>query len=339
MSEWNDPGLKNLFLNNVPLIDVRAPVEFAAGPLPHSINLPIMNDRERELVGTCYKENGQAAAIKLGHELVTGAVKEARISAWRDYLLQNPEAEIFCFRGGLRSQITCQWLREVGFTKNPLPGGFKRMRRFFLSHLLEAPLPQLIRLGGRTGSGKTKLLAKLPHFIDLEHLASHRGSAFGKKGPQPTPIGFENELALALMRQTGITVVEDESAIIGDLSIPERLFQHMRSSPMIILETDLETRVQIIYDEYVVDAPHSSLQSSLSRIKKRLGGQRFTEIDQEMSRAYEQGQSVDNHRGWITDLLKHYYDPIYERDMDRQSEQIIFRGNETDILSYLKSIL
>ena len=108
MSSWNDPYLQELFLKKTPLIDVRAPVEFKEGSLPYSINLPIMNDEERHLIGTCYKTHGQEAAIKLGHELVSGSIKEERITSWVNFLSQNPTAEVFCFRGGMRSQISCR---------------------------------------------------------------------------------------------------------------------------------------------------------------------------------------------------------------------------------------
>ena len=49
---------KQLFLSDTPMIDVRAPVEFDKGAFPSSINAPLMNNQEREAVGTCYKKNG-----------------------------------------------------------------------------------------------------------------------------------------------------------------------------------------------------------------------------------------------------------------------------------------
>ena len=70
-----------LLLENRSLIDVRAPIEFTKGAFSHSINLPLMQDSEREKVGTCYKKHGQDAAIALGHELVKGNVKQQRIDA------------------------------------------------------------------------------------------------------------------------------------------------------------------------------------------------------------------------------------------------------------------
>ena len=52
-----------LFLDDVPMMDARAPVEFAKGAFPGVVNLPLMNDLERQKVGTCYKQQGQQAAI------------------------------------------------------------------------------------------------------------------------------------------------------------------------------------------------------------------------------------------------------------------------------------
>lgn len=95
---------RDIFVAGKPLIDLRAPIEFNRGAFPSSVNLPLMVDKEREKVGTCYKQQGQQAAIALGHSLVHGAVKQQRIDAWLGFLAAQPEAYLYCFRGGLRSQ-------------------------------------------------------------------------------------------------------------------------------------------------------------------------------------------------------------------------------------------
>ena len=73
-----------ILASDTPLIDVRAPIEFAQGAMPAAINLPLMNDDERAAVGTCYKRQGPEAALALGHQLVSGETREARINAWRE---------------------------------------------------------------------------------------------------------------------------------------------------------------------------------------------------------------------------------------------------------------
>lgn len=335
MSTWNDPELQELFLKKTPLIDVRAPVEFAEGSIPHSINLPIMNDEERRLVGTCYKEQGQAEAIKLGHELVSGKIKEERIERWREEIRQRPETEVFCFRGGLRSQISCEW---IGMGKKPIPGGYKRLRRFFISLLEDAPLPGIVRIGGLTGSGKTRVLEKIKHHIDLEELAHHRGSAFGPRGPQPSQIRFENEVGLALLKNLGHQiVVEDESATLGKVVVPQRLFKEMRNSPLVILEVDPEERLHNIFNDYVKDASAEFFLSNLVRIQKKLGATKVKELSDEIARAFSLGMEVKYHEAWISTLLEEYYDPLYQKDLRYNEEKVLFRGKAEEILAYLKA--
>jgi tRNA 2-selenouridine synthase len=339
MSTWNDPELIKLFSASTPLIDVRAPVEFAEGSIPNSINLPIMNDEERRMVGTCYKEHGQASAIELGHELVSGQVKEKRIELWKKTIEERPETEVFCFRGGLRSQITCQWINEHGLNKKPITGGYKRMRTFFLSWLNEAPIGPLIRLGGLTGSGKTIVLKKFNNHIDIEHHANHRGSAFGPNGPQPSQITFENKMALDLLRLQGKRiVVEDESATLGKITVPKRLFAEMRAAPLIILEVEHEERLQIIFDDYVKNSNPEFFVAGLTRIEKRIGPTKLKALSEEIISAYKKPLTVSAHEGWISTLLKEYYDPLYQKDLRYNQDKVIFRGKEKEIVAFLASL-
>ena len=106
--------LDSLFLDATPLLDVRAPVEFARGAFPGATNLPLLNDAEREQVGTCYKQHGQQSAIELGEKLISGDLREQRIHHWLDFARQYPHGHLYCFRGGLRSRTTQRWLSEKG---------------------------------------------------------------------------------------------------------------------------------------------------------------------------------------------------------------------------------
>ena len=91
--------LKQLFIGQTPLLDVRAPIEFAKGSFPTAINIPILDDEQRHLVGTCYQEHGQAKAEKLGYELV-GPSREQLVARWQQVFNEHPEAKLYCFRGG-----------------------------------------------------------------------------------------------------------------------------------------------------------------------------------------------------------------------------------------------
>src|SRR3954462_8069030 len=95
--------MENIFLNRIHLIDVRAPIEFQEGSAPNAVNLPLLNDNEREQIGIAYKNHGQKAAVDLGHQLVGGEIRQARVNAWLNEIKQFPDSIIYCFRGGLRS--------------------------------------------------------------------------------------------------------------------------------------------------------------------------------------------------------------------------------------------
>jgi tRNA 2-selenouridine synthase len=338
MSSWNDPHLIELFTLDTPLIDVRSPLEFAEGAIPNSVNLPILNDQERVLVGTCYKHEGQEAAIQLGHRLVTPELKDERILAWMKYLKAHPQGKLFCFRGGLRSQISCQWLRDAGWEIYPMEGGYKRLRRFLLDWLELAPLPPLIRISGLTGAGKTQFLERFPASIDLEQLAQHRGSAFGGTGAQPSQITFENELALELIkkRHHRLLLVEDESAVIGRLTIPRRLFEHMRGSDLIILQASWEERIQNIYQHYVVGQQLAFFLGGLQRIKAKLSAALYQQIAQLMLEGFQTSSALEHHAPWIRLLLEHYYDPYYRKGLEKQKSCVIFEGDAQAVSDFLK---
>src|SRR5690554_3246183 len=188
-----------LFLDDVPMMDMRAPVEFARGDFPTAVSLPLMTGIERQKVGTCYKNRGQQAAIELGHQLVSGATREQRIEAWAAFAQANPDGYLYCFRGGLRSQIVQQWLKsEAGIDYPRVVGGYKAMRTFLLETAQQAVTQcDFVLVGGLTGTGKTEVIDQLNNSLDLEGHANHRGSSFGKHATeQPTQIDFENRLAI-----------------------------------------------------------------------------------------------------------------------------------------------
>ena len=188
---------RSLFLNETLLLDVRAPIEFDQGAFPFTENLPLINDQERADIGLRYKNLGQDEAIELGHKLVQGKVKNARINNWSIFFEQHPEGALYCFRGGMRSKISQQWIYEkTGKIFPRIKGGYKAMRRFLIDEL-ESSSQRIepVMLGGRTGIGKTLFLKNIKQQIDLEEIFHQRGSVFGKHvTPQPTQIDIENNL-------------------------------------------------------------------------------------------------------------------------------------------------
>lgn len=358
--------IRSILLNDIPLMDVRAPVEFAQGAFPNAVNHPLMNDQERHEVGIRYKKNGQDAAIKLGNQLVSGELKEQRIAQWQAFAKENPDGYLYCFRGGLRSRTAQQWLKESGVDLPLVNGGYKAMRRVLLDELEHSVAEsRFVILGGKTGTGKTWLLKELNGAIDLEGFAHHRGSSFGRfPDGQPSQINFENNLSIALMkyRARGMNQfwLEDEGRMIGRISLPLSLQQKMKQSHLVVLEEDLQYRINITLKDYVIDLENyynnycnsaeddafklfaEYLMASLERIKKRLGGERYQKISQQMTTALEEHQSsgqVDLHRIWIESLLSLYYDPMYDYQLENKQNKVIFRGNSHQILANQKKIL
>jgi tRNA 2-selenouridine synthase len=49
-------------------------------------------------------------------------------------------------------------------------------------------------------------------------------------------------------------------------------------------------------------------------------------------------QAGDNslHREWIRVLLNEYYDPQYDYLLSKRADRIVFRGNATEVESFLK---
>lgn len=371
---------KKIIAEGCPLIDVRAPIEFTQGHIPGAINAPILNNDERALIGTTYKEKGQEAAVALGFQIISGDVKQQRIHQWIQIVQKNPKTILYCFRGGKRSQISQQWLKEAGYENALIEGGYKKFRQFLIDEIKKSIYKnQFLLVSGPTGSGKTEFLSRLTKYkktIDLEKLAHHRGSAFGYLSEQPSQANFENNLAKEFIQidtQTensprpieNLIFLEDESRLIGRCITPPQMFEKMRSSPVIWIDEPLETRVDQIFIDYIEKTPigewtkhqeknnsahdtehrffqqgvkqYEYYQQALLKIKNKLGGLRFDEIQKALSDSrteWMEDQKLDSNRAWIASLLKHYYDPLYLNSLSRRQVRVLFRGNFQDCLQF-----
>ena len=360
---------RQLLLDGTPMIDVRAPIEFATGSLPNAVNLPLMSDDERHQVGICYKEQGQQAAIELGHQLVQDDLKAQRIEAWQNFMAANPNAVLYCARGGLRSQLSQEWLAEAGIQCPKVTGGYKSLRGFLFNYLNDYcqqvhPLhkdrnpEKFIVLSGMTGTGKTDIMLQLETGIDLEGAANHKGSSFGRPlNGQPAQIDVENRIALDLLKieknHPGKTVIlEDESRNIGARHLPPCLADLMAQSPIVVIELPLEKRIDRLWQEYVIERYHNTLAyhnergeeefaqyliDSLLRVKKRLGGKRTQEILALMESAITIQHTDDfaSHRQWLTALTVDYYDPMYSYQLSKKQERVLFRGDRAEVMEWI----
>jgi tRNA 2-selenouridine synthase len=300
--------------------------------------------------------------------LVSGKLREERVRAWQIFATRHPDGALFCFRGGLRSEIAQRWLQRAGVDYPRIKGGYKAMRRWLIDasdNLISNG--HLLLVGGPTGAAKTRLLNEgnagkpIPGSIDLEGLANHRGSAFGRRvTEQPTQIGFELAFGAHLIKHRWNghqqLILEDEGRLIGRCALPPALQSARGDADWVQLDASIEARVHHSYENYILknleellaqDAADGfdhfarGLLESLERIQKRLGGKRFDALRSTMLEAlasHERG-TPEVHKTWIRQLLTDYYDPMYEYQMNKRNRPPVFRGSEGDVAEYLMHVV
>ncbi len=300
------------------VIDARSPGEYALDRLPGALSWPSLNDEERALVGTEYKQVSPFSARKRGAVLVArniaAHIEREALDKPKDW-----QPLVYCWRGGQRSGALATVLSSIGFRVHLLEGGYQAFRRAVITALEELPGRFAYRVVcGVTGSGKSRLLQRLAaqgvQVLDLEQLANHRGSVLGlvPGSPQPTQKQFETRVWDALRRLDPArpVIVESESKKVGDLRVPEALIERMRAAPCIRLELPLDARVELLmqdYDFFVRDTDTFCQRLDALRV---LRGHEVVNGWQEQARA---GQT----RAVVRDLLLSHYDPIYRQSMQR----------------------
>ena len=326
-------------------IDVRSENEFYEGHFNDVVNIPILNNEHRHQVGLTYKNQGQEAAIKLGHKLVD-PLKAQLLQKWIA-ASQNKKAIVYCWRGGLRSKISCSWMDEAQLAPLRVEGGYKAIRQEVLSTFAKAW--PLLLVTGMTGSQKTELIHQLPNHVDLEALANHRGSAFGLliRSAQPRQGTFENNLAVALARQASSTrlILEDESRLIGHCVIPPDLYSQMAKSTLVKIEATPRDRAEHIYKSYVLLSLEKAekglvrehFQKSLLKLTKRLGGLLTDQLLKIMNEAFFHNDP-ELHQQWIESLLVNYYDKLYLYSLQKKGRPVVFQGSKAEVLQYLKGL-
>jgi len=338
--------LEKIIKTKIPLIDLRAPIEFEKGTFPTSVNIPILSNEQRVKVGIKYKHEGNTAAEELGFNLVKDE-RDIKVKLWKQFIEENPESHIYCMRGGRRSQIAKSWLKSEKIDVPLIDGGYKALRNTTIEILnsVNNDSKKWIILAGRTGTGKTTILNKFNSTIDLEKHAMHRGSAFGEmEQKQPTPINFENNLIFDYAsRETNMIFLEDESRRIGKLNLPKIWHERMQKTPIIIINISLEERINNIVHEYV-NKPlnngvsqkdlNESLQLSLLKIKKRLGLMLYKEIGDSIHDNLI-NNSNSSHENWVEKLLSNYYDPMYDYQLKSKENRCLLKSEKSGIIKFL----
>ncbi|MBS3915123.1 MAG: tRNA 2-selenouridine(34) synthase MnmH [Bacteroidetes bacterium] len=286
-------------------IDVRSEGEFAHAHVPGAINIPLLNDENRKIIGTTYKQLGREAAVAKGFELVgpnfANFFRELREKSG------DKTPVFYCWRGGLRSAISATIYEWGGLPCKVISGGYKAYRRNVLKGLQRKL--NLHVLSGYTGVGKTEILKLLKlkgaQVIDLENLANHKGSALGGLG---MPAQFSNEMFENMlyelwknMNASDLVFLENESRKIGSNILPESVWLQMENSPLTDIILNKPIRLQRILKEYGA-FPKEDLAACTVKLKKRLGGLNLKNALE----ALESG----NISAWAG-ILMEYYDGTY----------------------------
>ncbi len=323
---FNKIGI-SLFLElaeTIPVVDVRSPSEFNTGHIPGAFNIPLFDDREREVVGIKYKKEGRLKAILKGLEL-TGPTMTLKLQQALKTAINN-KLLVHCWRGGMRSEAMA-WLFSLGDLRTEvLEGGYKSYRHFILTSLSEKK--KIIILGGMTGSSKTHILGRIKNLgnqvIDLEDIANHKGSAFGALGqlPQPSSEHFANLLFEKWNKyESDLPVwLEDESRNIGTVFMPDNFYNNIQVSPTIVLVIDREIRLPRLLEEYS-EFPPDLLKESILKIRKRLGGDNTADA----LKAVDSGDIAK-----AIDISLKYYDEAYMYGISKKNqEKIVFVKTDT----------
>jgi tRNA 2-selenouridine synthase len=307
------------------IADVRSPSEYKSGHIPGAINIPLFDDKEREIVGTKYKKEGRLPAILEGLALTGPAIRNKLEQSLKIAL--EGKILVHCWRGGMRSEAMA-WLFSMGDLEvSVLEGGYKAYRHLVLEKLSEKR--KTIVLGGMTGSSKTHIIRYLntigEQAIDLEKLANHKGSAFGSLGepPQPSTEHFANILFTELEKLNKDLPVwlEDESRNIGTVFMPDAFYLNMQDTPAIVLVMDIKTRLPRLLQEYSAYPPES-LKASVMKISKRLGG----DLTKDAISAIDNGDFAK-----AIEIVLFYYDKAYLYGLRKKSAaNITYVNTDTD---------
>jgi tRNA 2-selenouridine synthase len=316
--------LESLEIKNSVYIDVRSPAEFKADHVSGSLNIPLFDNNERKEIGTIYRLAGRYDAVMRGTEIVGEKLKGIMHSILEH---KNKNLLVMCARGGMRSGSLVSLLDSLGLPVYKIEQGYKGYRRFVIDSLrslkLDAPL---FVLQGLTGSGKTEVIRRIRHTIDLEDMAGHRSSVFGGiDNVQRTQKRFES---LLLDRFRGLErapyiLIEGESRKIGNLHIPDVLFEFMKRSPVVYLDTPIERRVEIIYEEYHDYCDNTNIPAIVKGLGTKLGKKNTDDLIS----LYTRGKI----REFIRLMLNKYYDPLYQYSLDKKNYfAVIFNNNADD---------
>lgn len=319
---------------NYTLIDVRTPKEFEEEAIPGAINIPLLLDEERVDVGTAYKQVSPEKAKELGVEAIAKRLPEVFREVQKH---AKGRLAFYCAKGGMRSGSMAALFSALGYTTWKLEGGYRAYRQYILKEIpkLNEGIKYYI-LHGKTGIGKTKVLQRLEakgySVLDLEKMADHKGSFFGgvceKRGQSQKR--FESLIFDYLYKNRPTYVLaESESKRIGNVYVPESIFNSLANGKHLSLETTIEERIKIINEDYA-GATNEELQSCLDKVGRYISKEKYEEYSELLK-----NNEIDE---LSKKLMIEYYDPLYQKSIDkyRYEREIFYTNIEEAVESVVK---
>lgn len=313
---------------NAVLIDVRTPKEFNLEKIPNSVNIPVLLDEERVVIGTTYVQESKEKAKKLGVEFISKRLPEI-FDQIQSLSKKHSKLVFMCARGGMRSSSITSLFASLGYKVAKLQGGYKAYRDFVIKTIpLYNENFKYIVVHGKTGVGKTKVLNKMMDLgasvMDLEKMAAHKGSFFGAIGeklPQSQK-RFDGEVFEFLRTcKTKYIVVESESKRIGNTYVPEAVYNSMTQGNHIFIDTSIPNRLNILLEDYT-NVPAQELQECILKVGRY--------VSKEKTALYLQLLNENRLEELGEILIKQYYDPLYELSINRHDFELSITYEDID---------
>jgi tRNA 2-selenouridine synthase len=318
------------------IIDTRTPKEFTESHVIDAVNIPLLNDQQRHIIGKTYKEESREAAMAIGKEIFGPA------TAIHDFLRQFEQYKtkrvfVYCWRGGMRSRIVVNLLVMHGFDVFQVSRGFKEYMNEIIWKGLDAFAssfrPRFIVLFGNTGTRKTEILKKLEAeglpVMDLEGLAGHKGSVYGGVNSVQKSQKMFSILVyhtLESFKDSKYIFVEGEGVKIGNIHVPEFICDKIKQDDWkVLVAASLETRVKVIRKEYVTteDSIRQLHEATDTVSMVRHLGKKNVAMLHSMAEAGQYDACTE----W---LLLNHYDLRYQFAKDGHSYKLDVRSDDID---------
>ncbi|MGL5440074.1 MAG: tRNA 2-selenouridine(34) synthase MnmH [Filifactoraceae bacterium] len=302
-------------------VDVRSPKEYLEDHIIGAYNIPLLDNEERAIIGTLYKQEGKEIAVNKGYQIVNPKLDNIT-REFRNLFQSDKEIIVYCFRGGMRSTTVVEYLRSVGIKARKLEGGYKSYRKFVMDYLEDLSYFEFIILHGHTGVGKTELLLELKsqgkYILDLEDYACNSGSVFGEiyyKGDNPSQKFFEtrifNELREARESGNKYIYMESESKKIGRCNLGVSFWEKMIEGRHIYVEASLESRVKRCVLDYTKKCwdNDDKLIRAIAKLKDTIGNVKVEELTE--------ATKLKDYTKIAGFLMEKYYDPLYQHSINK----------------------